>query len=116
MERVARLVKNAKFTGKFFADEDLARAIWPAAVGKAISSHTSRITLVRSKLVVEVEDTIWQQQLYRLSAQIMERLRKITGTDRIQELEFRITVPRIQAHREERDASGTARGTAKFGS
>src|SRR5665213_779997 len=63
MERAARLIKNNTFSKKVFSDEDFARAVWPMAVGKAIASHTSRIRLVRAKLVIDVEDAIWQRQL-----------------------------------------------------
>ena len=81
MERAARLIKNSKLSRQLLSDEDLARAVWPSVVGKAIAAHTSRIKLVRSTLVVEVEDAIWQQQLYRLTAQILDRLRKLTDID-----------------------------------
>jgi predicted nucleic acid-binding Zn ribbon protein len=98
MERAARLIKNNKFSQRVFTDDDLARAIWPEAVGKAIASHTVRVKLVRTTLVVEVEDAIWQKQLHFLSRQILERLRKITGGGTIEDLEFRIaiTIPRRQ--------------------
>lgn len=101
MERAARLIKNSKLSRQVLTEDDLACAVWPAAVGKAIATHTSRIKLVRSTLVVEVEDGIWQQQLYRLSSQILDRLRKLTGSDTIQDLEFRIAIPRRQPQRVE---------------
>ncbi|HMF77952.1 MAG TPA: DUF721 domain-containing protein [Bryobacteraceae bacterium] len=99
MERAARLIKNNKFSQKIFTDEDLARAVWPTAVGKAIAKHTLRVKLVRSTLVVEVEDAIWQKQLYCLSLQIVDRLRKVTGSDAIQDVEFRVGAPRREPQR-----------------
>ena len=93
MERAARLIKSNKLS-KIFSDEDLVRAVWPAAVGKKIAAHTSGIKLVRSKLVVEVADAIWQKQLFPLTRQILDRLRKTIGTDTITDIEFRIAVPR----------------------
>ena len=59
-------------------------------MGKAIAAHTSRLTLVRTTLVVEVEDAIWQKQLFTLRGQILDRLRRVTGSDVVQDLEFRI--------------------------
>lgn len=115
MERIARLVKNSELSRQVLSDEDLAQAVWPAAVGKAIASHTSRVRLVRSTLVVEVEDALWQQQLYRLSAQILHRLRTITGDDGITELEFRIGIPKIQPRREEGRVPALEHGKARFG-
>jgi hypothetical protein len=101
MERAARLIKNKKFSQKVFTDEDLACAVWPTAVGKAISAHTLRVKLVRDKLVVEVEDAIWQKQLFHLRGQILDRLHRVTGCGTIQELEFRIAVPRRLPQRAE---------------
>ena len=101
MERAARLIKNSRISREVLNDEDLARAAWPSAVGKAVAAHTSRIRLVRATLVVEVEDSIWQQQLYRLTAQILDRLRKLTGNNGVEEIEFRIAIPRRQPERAE---------------
>jgi hypothetical protein len=101
MERAARLINNSKLSKKVFSEEDLARAVWPAAVGKAIAAHTSRLTLVRHTLVVEVEDAIWQKQLFTLRGQILERLRRVTASDVVQEVEFRIAVKRRQPQRAE---------------
>jgi hypothetical protein len=101
MERAARLINNSKFSKKVFSEEDLARAVWPAAVGKAIAAHTSRLTLVRHSLVVEVEDGIWQKQLFTLRGQILDSLRRVTGSDIVQDIEFRIAVKRRQPQRAE---------------
>ena len=94
MERAARLIKNKKVSREILSDEDIARAVWPAAVGKSIAAHTSRVKLVRTTLVVEVEDAIWQRQLHFLSRQIVGRVRQLTGSDTVQDVEFRIGVPR----------------------
>ena len=94
MERAARLMKNKKISREMVTDEDVARAIWPAAVGKAIAAHTSRLKLVRNTLVVEVEDAIWQKQLFVLSHQILNSLHKLTGPSCIDSIEFRIGLPR----------------------
>lgn len=102
MERAAHFIQKNKLSKKVFSGEDLTRAIWPAAVGKAIAAHTSRLTLVRTTLVVEVEDAIWQRQLFTLRGQILDRLRKVTGsTELVQDLEFRIALARRQPQRAE---------------
>lgn len=109
MERAARLIKNNKLSSGIFADDDLARAIWPAAAGKAIASHTVRVKLVRTTLVVEVEDATWQRQLYLLTRQIIDRICKVTGSSIVQDIEFRIAIPRRQAARAEvRESSARA--------
>ncbi len=101
MERAAKLVKKATSSQNVFTDDDFARAVWPAAVGKAIAARTSRVKLVRNTLVVEVEDTIWQKQLYPLTRQILERIVKVTGGELIRDIEFRVAVPRRQPARAE---------------
>ena len=50
--------------------------------------------MVRSRLVVEVEDAVWQRQLFQLSSQILPRIAKVLGAGIVEELEFRIA-PRI---------------------
>ena len=101
MERAAKLIKNKKVSREIVTDEDIARAVWPTAVGKKIASHTSRLKLVRQNLVVEVEDPIWQRQLHGLSRQIVDRIQKLTGSDAVQEIEFRIGIPRREPRRSE---------------
>lgn len=69
------------------------------AVGKAIANHTLRVKLVRSTLIVEVEDAVWQKQLFCLSRQIVDQLRKVTGSDSIKDVEFRVGAPRREPQR-----------------
>lgn len=106
MERAARLIKNKKVSREILSEEDIARAVWPAAVGKSIASHTSRIKLVRTTLVVEVEDATWQKQLHYLTEQIVARVRKLTGTDTVRDIEFRIGVPRREPQRAQSNGPG----------
>jgi len=101
MERAARVFQKNKLSKNLLTDEDILRAAWPAAVGKSIASHTSRVRLVRTCLVVEVEDAVWQRQLRGLSLQIVDRVRKLTGVASLADVEFRIGVPRRQPQRAE---------------
>jgi len=101
MERAARLFKHKSVNREIMTDEDVFRAAWPLAVGKAIARHTSRLKMVRGTLVIEVEDAIWQRQLHTLSSQILDRLRKFTGNSVLTDLEFRIGIPRRSAQRAE---------------
>jgi predicted nucleic acid-binding Zn ribbon protein len=101
MERAARLFQHKSVNREIVNDEDVFRAAWPLAVGRAIARHTSRLKLVRGKLVVEVEDAIWQRQLHTLSSQIIDRLRKVTGSAIVTDLEFKIGVPRRSVQRAE---------------
>lgn len=99
MERAARLIKSRKISRELVNDEDIVCALWPAAVGKVIAEHTSRLKLVRHNLVVEVADATWQRQLHGLTRQIVARLQKLMGSDAVHDVEFRIGIPRREPQR-----------------
>ena len=61
-------------------------------MGKTIAAHTRAVRLVRTRLVVEVEDAIWQRQLNGLSRTFCEP-REEPGRGLVEDLEFRV-VPR----------------------
>jgi hypothetical protein len=93
MERASKFIRALRLPGDTITGGELACAAWPNAVGKRIAGHTRAARLVRSKLVVEVEDKIWQRQLFSLSPYILRNLAKSIGPGLIEELEFKI-VPR----------------------
>jgi predicted nucleic acid-binding Zn ribbon protein len=93
MEPASKVIRGLRLPGETFAAEELACAAWPNAVGKRISTHTRPARLVRTKLVVEVEDRIWQRQLFALTSQILTNLIKRIGPGIVDDLEFKI-VPR----------------------
>lgn len=100
MERAGRLLSKL---GRNISDEQLAIAAWPAAVGKKIASRTSPVTLVRTRLVVNVEDAIWQRQLFTLRSQILNRLHSVLGQKLVEELEFKIAIPKREPARAEQN-------------
>jgi len=97
MQRAGRVLR----TFELATDEQLACAAWPASVGKKIAGRTRAVSLVRSRLVVEVEDQVWQRQLFSLRQQIMTRLELVMGRKTVTELEFRIAVQKRQPQRAE---------------
>ena len=99
MERAARVLRKGKQSRSILDNSQAIEAVWPAAVGRSIARHVSRLRLVRSILVVEVEDAIWQRQLRTLDIQILERIRLLLPDVPIAGLEFRIGVPRRDPQR-----------------
>jgi len=93
MERASKLIRGLRLPGDTITAEELACAAWPDAVGKKIANHTRAAKLVRTRLVVEVEDRVWQRQLFALTGQIVRNLERHLGPGFIEEVEFRI-VPR----------------------
>jgi hypothetical protein len=108
MERAARLLSKHKYSREFIDQDECIKALWPAAVGKAIARHTTRLKAVRHTLVVGVEDAIWQKQLFSLSSQIVDRLQKCMGSTAIAQVEFRIIPVKREPQREQSAHSSLA--------
>jgi hypothetical protein len=96
MERASRFL--GKLTGPIDVDS-LARAAWPLAVGKKVAARTRPARMVRTRLIVEVEDLIWKKQLFTLSKQILTNLERHLGQGIVEDLEFRVIPPRRDAQR-----------------
>lgn len=94
MDRAGKLIRKLGLPGGCLTAEDLARAAWPQAVGRRIASHTRVVALFGSRLVVEVEDAIWQRQLETLRGQILSKLQEVAGKETVQAVEFRPGIPR----------------------
>ena len=99
MERAARVLRKAQQSRSILDDSQAIEAVWPTAVGRSIARHVSRLRLVRSTLVVDVEDVIWQRQLRSLDTQILEWIRLLLPDVAITGLEFRIGLPRREPQR-----------------
>ncbi len=97
MERAGRVIGK----GAHLSDEQIALASWRVAVGERLASRTNPIALVRDRLVVEVEDAVWQRQLFTLRSQIMRQLENAAGRRIVEQLEFRIALPKRKPARAE---------------
>jgi hypothetical protein len=93
MERASKLIRGLRLPGDVISPEELACAAWPQAVGKKIAANTRAVRMVRARLIVEVEDKVWQRQLFTLSRHILGNLERSLGYNLVEDLEFRI-VPR----------------------
>ena len=113
MERAGRLIGTLKITKDLGDPELRARAAWNVAAGKKIAEHTRVAALVRTTLVVEVEDQVWQRQLNTLRHFLLRNLRTTLGEALISEIDFRpmpdiFKVPRrgVQRATASRSANG----------
>jgi hypothetical protein len=93
MERAGKILAKSK-NHDTISPEELARAAWLATVGKRIAAKASPKGLVRGSLIVEVEDAIWQKQLFHLRYDILAKLTSVIGSGVVTGLEFRIATPR----------------------
>ena len=98
MERVTRLL--AKLKSDAILVEDLAREVWPLAVGKVIAGHSQFAGLVRRRLVIEVEDVIWRKQLTSITPDILKKLATLIGPGIVTDLEFRVAALRMRPRKE----------------
>jgi hypothetical protein len=62
--------------------------------------------MVRTSIVVEVEDAIWQRQLFSLKPFIVRNLARIVGPGMIDDAEFRVVPRRREPERAIRAAPG----------
>jgi len=99
MEIASKLIRGFAVGGEKVGDEQLACAAWPRSVGKYVATHTRAARMVRTRLVVEVEDPLWQRQLFTLSGQILRGLEKNLGRGVVEDVEFRVVPRRIDAQR-----------------
>ena len=99
MDRASKLIRALHLPGDTITTEELARAAWPGAVGKKVAAHTRPIRMVRTSLIVEVDDRTWQRNLFSLTPFILANLEKTLGRGAVGDLEFRIVPRRIEPRR-----------------
>jgi len=105
MERASKFIRMLRLPGDALNTEELACAAWPIAVGKRIAMHTRAVRMVRTRLIVEVEDATWQRQLFALSGQILRNLENSIGPGAVEDLELRVMPRRREPQREIRSAA-----------
>src|SRR5260370_15249225 len=112
MERASRLIGNLNSAAPSISTEQIACTAWARAVGKNIAAHTRAAKLVRKNLVIEVEDAVWQRNLFSLSRHILSNLEKAIGAGMVAELEFRVVPRRREPQRAATSASSVHRDDA----
>ncbi len=95
MELASRVLGKLNLTDDAAVADQMACAAWRGAVGKRLAAHTHALKLVRHTLVVEVEDKIWQQQLFGLRFHFVSKLAAKIGPGLVEEVEFRIGAQRM---------------------
>src|SRR5437870_10336695 len=99
MERASRLIGQMKISADAVSAEQLACAAWKVAVGSRIAGHARAERLVRTKLIVGVDDQVWQRQLFTMSRMILSKIEKSIGPGIVDDLEFRVAPPRLEPRR-----------------
>ena len=99
MDQASRIIAQWTGASDVISRERIACGAWKKAVGKNVALHTRALKLVRTTLVVEVEDDIWRRNLWGLRFQILRNLEKSIGPEIVSDLEFRVMPPRFGPQR-----------------
>ncbi len=99
MERASKVLGKLNLPAGTVTQEGMVCAAWASAVGKKIAAHSHAAKLVRAHLVVEVEDAIWQRQLFALRGQIVRKIEESVGAGIVEEIEFRVSPRRLGPQR-----------------
>jgi len=99
MDRASKIIRMLPLPQDTISNEEVAIGAWPHAVGGKIAAHTRPVKMVRTRLVVQVEDAVWQRQLFALTPFILRNLDKALGAGVVEDVEFRIVPRRREAQR-----------------
>jgi hypothetical protein len=100
MDQASRIIAQWTGVSDVITQERIACTAWKKAVGKNVALRTRALKLVRTTLVVEVEDELWRKNLWSLRCQILRNLEKVLGPDIVTDVELRIMPPRLGPRRE----------------
>jgi len=106
MERASKVLGKLNLPEGTVTPESIVCAAWAAAVGRKIAPHARAVRLVRTHLIVEVEDLIWQRQLFVLRQQIVRKMDENVGVGVVQDIEFRVVPRRLGPTRARQAAAG----------
>jgi hypothetical protein len=100
MDQAGRIIAGMKGAAAVTSPERIACGAWKRAVGKRLAMRTRPVKLVRDRLVVEVEDDIWRESLWKMRFQILRNIEKEIGTEIVADLTFVVAPPRREPQRE----------------
>jgi predicted nucleic acid-binding Zn ribbon protein len=100
MDQASRIIAQWTGVSDVISHERIACAAWNKAVGRKIALRTRAVKLVRTTLVVEVDDEMWRKNLWSLRHQILRNLEKALGPGIVAAVELRVMPPRFGPQRE----------------
>ena len=91
-ERIESIIRSVfkKLDGTVNPTIEEISALWKEAAGEKAAAHTRPASLRKKKLVVNVDGSSWLYELTLRKKEILERLQKKLGEDKIKELQLRI--------------------------
>jgi len=104
MDQAGRIIAGMEGGFAIASPERIAFGAWKRAVGARLALRAKPLKLVRDRLVVEVEDEIWRESLFKLRFQILRNIEREIGTEIVSHLEFRVAPMRREPQRETHNA------------
>ncbi|MEO6052144.1 MAG: DUF721 domain-containing protein [Pyrinomonadaceae bacterium] len=85
-------------------DEAVVFAAWGRCVGDLLRERTAPLEFFENRLVVAVQDKIWQRHLEDLSPQMLVKINGSLGQGSVRYIEFRIDAAAAETARESKKA------------
>lgn len=101
MDPASRIIARWPDASGVISHERIVCGAWQRAVGKKVAQRTRAIKLVRTTLVVAVEDEMWKKNLWGLRYQILKNLAQAVGPEIVTDLELRVMPVRFGPQRAE---------------
>lgn len=75
-------------------EREKAVVVWEEAVGKNIARRARALSLRNDILFVQVQNSVWLQELSLLKEGIIEKVNTLVGKDVVRDIVFRVGDPR----------------------
>jgi len=72
-------------------DQELVFSYWRPAAGPQVAAQTRPLSFYRGRLLVEVPDEQWKEQLRALCGVILERINRELGRETVSRIDFRLS-------------------------
>jgi len=89
-------------------------AAWKHVAGAGLVNHALPVQLQNKKLIVVVEDNIWQRQLEQMRGQFLFRVNSLLGQPLVKSIELRIDPKTLANAREDREGTKMERPDYKI--
>ena len=81
---LGRLFESMSWGRRVF--EGRALTLWSDVVGKAVGQHSRPLRIENGKIVVEVKDAIWKQEILLLSPEIIQKMNERLGEEVVKDI------------------------------
>ncbi len=106
MQRAGKILRKLTVAGSELSPEDIVRAAWSQAVGRQIARNSRVVGMRGRRIIVEVPDALFRQNLASFERVILRNLAGIAGPGLADGITIKVGVPRIAPRRAASSAGG----------